>query len=271
MVLRETQRAFVYFSLHGLTVDGIIVNRVLPERDHRHLVRSVARLASQDSGRNRRIFRAGAHEARAAVHARSAGPRAPDRTGRRAVRRRRKIRPRSRAPKRRTPSRSVNSHYEVRLRLPFAVKGEVGLFKKGDELVVEIGTLRRHIGLPTSMAALTPTRATLQNKMLTVEIERRLIWTKNKPLLTCEHMAALFLQRRRAADRGASWITCGRENTREHFRNARIEMLKGMRSMLDARIEHLSQARRRRAPRSRSNSARSAQAEPAIHRQHLAR
>ena len=29
--------------------------------------------------------------------------------------------------------------------------------------------------------------------------------------------------------------------TREHFRNARIEVLKGMRSMLDARIEHLSQ------------------------------
>src|SRR6059058_3150081 len=32
MVLRETQRAFVYFSLHGLAVDGVIVNRVLPER-----------------------------------------------------------------------------------------------------------------------------------------------------------------------------------------------------------------------------------------------
>src|ERR1700682_2672554 len=30
MVLRETQRAFVYFSLHGLTGGGIIVNRVLP-------------------------------------------------------------------------------------------------------------------------------------------------------------------------------------------------------------------------------------------------
>jgi arsenite-transporting ATPase len=30
MVLRETQRAFVYFSLHGLTVDAVIVNRVLP-------------------------------------------------------------------------------------------------------------------------------------------------------------------------------------------------------------------------------------------------
>ena len=27
MVLRETQRAYVYFSLHGLTVDTIVVNR----------------------------------------------------------------------------------------------------------------------------------------------------------------------------------------------------------------------------------------------------
>src|ERR1700687_927669 len=30
MVLRETQRAFVYFSLHGLAVNSVIVNRVLP-------------------------------------------------------------------------------------------------------------------------------------------------------------------------------------------------------------------------------------------------
>src|SRR5512135_3238835 len=30
MVLRETERAFVYFSLHGLTVDAVIVNRLLP-------------------------------------------------------------------------------------------------------------------------------------------------------------------------------------------------------------------------------------------------
>jgi hypothetical protein len=35
------------------------------------------------------------------------------------------------------------------------------------------------------------------------------------------------------------------ENTRDHFRNARIEMLKGMRSMLDARIEHLAKQDRK--------------------------
>jgi len=55
--------------------------------------------------------------------------------------------------------------------LPFAAKGEVGLFKKGDELVVEVGTLRRHIGLPRSMASMTPGRARLDHKVLTVEMK----------------------------------------------------------------------------------------------------
>src|SRR5262249_62090912 len=57
--------------------------------------------------------------------------------------------------------------YEVRLRLPFATKGDIGLFKKGNELVVEIGTLRRHIGLPRSMATLVPARARLENWIVT--------------------------------------------------------------------------------------------------------
>ena len=80
-------------------------------------------------------------------------------------------RPPSAAPKRPTTSPSATAIYEVRLRLPFAARGEVGLFKKGDELVVEIGTLRRHIGLPTSMAALSPARARLENRILTVEMK----------------------------------------------------------------------------------------------------
>jgi arsenite-transporting ATPase len=65
----------------------------------------------------------------------------------------------------------VDGRYEVKVRLPFATKGEVGLFKKGDELVVEIGTLRRHIGLPRSMATLQPSKARLENQVLTVEMK----------------------------------------------------------------------------------------------------
>jgi hypothetical protein len=35
------------------------------------------------------------------------------------------------------------------------------------------------------------------------------------------------------------------ENTRDHFRNARLEVLKGMRSMLDARIADLAKHARK--------------------------
>jgi arsenite/tail-anchored protein-transporting ATPase len=170
MVLRETQRAYVYFSLHGLSVDGIIVNRVLPAevnddwfREWRASqarvleeieayfapvpVKRVALFTHEVLGRER------LEELARALYREDEDPAAVTRTE--------------------APFAFVKSdgRYEVRIKLPFAAKGEVGLFKKGDELVVEIGTLRRHVGLPTSMAGLSPGRARLENRVLTVEMK----------------------------------------------------------------------------------------------------
>ena len=170
MVLRETQRAFVYFSLHGLTVDTVVVNRVLPERvtdeffqewrisQGRILaeiesyfapvpVKRVPLFTREVLGRDR------LEELARSLYSDKEDPAAVIRTE---------------AP---YTFAKRDGHYEIRLRLPFAAKGEVGLFKKGDELVVEIGTLRRHIGLPSSMASLSPARAMLENKILTVEMK----------------------------------------------------------------------------------------------------
>jgi arsenite-transporting ATPase len=170
MVLRETQRAFVYFSLHGLTVDGIIVNRVLPtevtdaffaewrtsqgkvleEIDAYFApvpVKRVPLFTHEVLGRER------LEELAKTLYGSADDPAALTRTE---------------APYSFTKH---EGHYEIRLQLPFAMKGEVGLFKKGDELVVEIGTLRRHVGLPMSMAALSPTKAKLENRILTVEMK----------------------------------------------------------------------------------------------------
>jgi arsenite/tail-anchored protein-transporting ATPase len=169
MVLRETQRAFVYFSLHGLTVDGIIVNRVLPEaitdsffaewrESQQRVLAEIDAYFSPVPVRRVPLFThevLGAErlqELARALYADDEDPAAVTRTE---------------AP---YSFSKRDGHFEVQLQLPFAVKGEVGLFKKGDELVVQIGTLRRHIGLPTSMAALTPAHARLENKVLTVEM-----------------------------------------------------------------------------------------------------
>jgi arsenite/tail-anchored protein-transporting ATPase len=170
MVLRETQRAFVYFSLHGLTVDAVIVNRLLPrdvtdaffaewhtsqERVLEEIeeyfapvpVRRVPLFAHEVLGKER------LRELASVLYDEGEDPAAVTRT-----------------EKPYTFGKS-DGIYEIRLLLPFAVKGEVGLFKKGDELIVEIGTLRRHIGLPRSMATLLPSRARLDNRVLTVEMK----------------------------------------------------------------------------------------------------
>jgi len=170
MVLRETQRAFVYFSLHGLTVDTVIVNRVLSneiqdrwfsewlrsqDRVLREIdeyfapvpVRRVPLCAHEVLGRQR------LQDVAQMLYSPGEDPSAVTQTEK----------PYTFAKR--------DGMYEVRLQLPFATRGEVGLFKKGDELVVEIGTLRRHIGLPRFMAALMPAKAKLENRVLTVEMK----------------------------------------------------------------------------------------------------
>src|SRR5947209_15337500 len=129
MVLRETQRAFVYFSLHGLTVDGIIVNRVLPDtvtdawfREWRAsqakimeeieeyfapvAVKRVPLFTHEVLGRER------LEELSRVLYQEKEDPATVTRTE---------------AP---YTFEKRNAHYEVRVRLPFAVKGEIGLFKK---------------------------------------------------------------------------------------------------------------------------------------------
>jgi len=170
MVVRETQRAFVYFSLHGLTVDQVLVNRVLPAdvadpffKDWR---RSQAKFIEEIEAyfapvpvcavplfEHEVLGLERIRELARAMFTDRQDPAAVTRTERPYSFRKRK------------------GIYEVRLQAPFAAKGEVGLFKKGEELVVEVGTVRRHIGLPNSMAGLSPVRARLEDGMLVVELQ----------------------------------------------------------------------------------------------------
>lgn len=170
MVLRETQRAFVYFSLHGLTVDMVIVNRLFPRRiadtwfsrwlkSQQEILKEIDEYFAPVPVKRVPLFAQEIlgvqrlEELAKALYPEGEDPAAVHRVE--------------------EPYRFVkrDGAYAVLVQLPFATKEEVGVFKKGDELVIEIGTLRRHIGLPATMAALTPVRAKLENKQLTVEMK----------------------------------------------------------------------------------------------------
>jgi arsenite-transporting ATPase len=169
MVLRETQRAFVYFSLHGLTVDRIVVNRVFPAEIHDEFFtawrdRQNEVLAEIDTYfapvpvsrvplfRTEVLGLQRLTELAQVLYAPEEDPAAVTST--------------------QSPYSFVRTGetWQIRLHMPFAGKGEIGLFKKDDELVVEIGTLRRHIGLPTTMTHLTPAGARLEGAMLVIEM-----------------------------------------------------------------------------------------------------
>lgn len=58
-------------------------------------------------------------------------------------------------------------HYEIAL--PFVDKTQFNLLKKGDELIVEVGNVRRDILLPRALAHLQPAGAKLEKGKLTVK------------------------------------------------------------------------------------------------------
>lgn len=170
MVVRETQRAFVYFAMHGLTVDQVLVNRVLPDEVHDAFFREWRQ--SQD------IFLKEVEAYFAPVPMRRVPLFRHEVLGLERIRElAREVYPGNQDPAEVTRTerpytfRKRNGVYEVRLHAPFAAKGEVGLFKKGEELVVEVGNVRRHIGLPNSMTGLAPARAQLEEGMLVVELK----------------------------------------------------------------------------------------------------
>jgi len=169
MVVRETQRAFVYFSLYGLTVDRIIVNRVLPDEVHDPFFADSRNSQRRILGEIEAYFSPVPVSTVPLLNHEVVGPEGLLEFSAR-------LYPDDRDPAAVTRTQRPYSfvkcedHHEVHLHMPFAEKGEIGLFKKGDELVVEIGTLRRHVGLPSSMSALTPVKAKLNESVLVVEM-----------------------------------------------------------------------------------------------------
>jgi len=169
MVLRETQRAFVYFLLHGLSVDRIVVNRVLPDEVAGSFLAGLRETQQQILGEMHAYFAPvpvcrvpmfqeevigmeRLEQLADVLQAIDPDPCAVTHEERPYAFERR------------------DGVHQVRVAMPFASKEEVGLFKKGDELVIEIGVLRRHVGLPRSIAALQPRRATFEGTTLVVEL-----------------------------------------------------------------------------------------------------
>jgi len=66
--------------------------------------------------------------------------------------------------------RKVNDRYEIRLRLPFVSSRDVDLYKKDEDLIVRLGSFKRHISLPQRMMRCEPLGARVKNGELIIEL-----------------------------------------------------------------------------------------------------
>src|SRR5512140_2131446 len=170
IVIKETQRAFMYFGLYGFTVDAVIVNRLLPDGVHDPFFdkwRTTQSLFLEEAHRyfdpvplftlplrDDQVLGA---EALAALGAELWAGRDPAATFR------------SDAPYRYAKQ---NGRYVLTLDLPFVAKEDVDLAVSSGDLVVRIGNVRHHVPIPRTRAGFTPSGAKVEDGKLTVRFAR---------------------------------------------------------------------------------------------------
>ena len=173
IVLRETQRAFMYFGLYGFTVDAVIVNRLLPEGLADPFFAKWRTTQARFLAEAKRYFdpvpiwavplkddqvvgAAGLAELGARLFA-GLDPSASFRT---------------------TPPyrfQKKPGHYLLTLDLPFVEKEDVELAVASGDLIVTIGNFRHHVPIPRTLSGLVPTKAKVEAGRLTVRFERALV------------------------------------------------------------------------------------------------
>ena len=170
VVLKETQRAFTYFCLYGLTIDAVIVNRILPPE-----VRDDFFTAWKDTQEK---WITSVEEFFAPVPVLRIPLFADEVLGVERLRRLGKALYKDQDPAKyfydEAPYRfrKVNGNYELHLRLPFVSGQDIDLYKKMDELIIRVGGIKRFVALPPRIAHCEPLGARMQDGKLVVVLGR---------------------------------------------------------------------------------------------------
>jgi arsenite-transporting ATPase len=171
VVLKETQRAFTYFCLYGLTVDAVIINRILPTEVHdkffnawkdtqERCIQSVEEFFSPVPVWRLPLFQdevLGIERLQRLGKALYGNQDAAKRFF-------------TEAPYR---FQKVDGNYQLHLRLPFVSGEDINLHKKLDELIIRVGSVKRHVALPQRMRHCEPLSARVKNGELIVVLGRK--------------------------------------------------------------------------------------------------
>jgi arsenite-transporting ATPase len=167
MVIKESQRALTYLSMYGMTVDTVIVNKILPtDQDSGYLNhwKTIQQRYLQDVQHSFeplpiRHVPYYPEEVVGLAKLRTMGNDIYGDCDPTAV------------LYRQAPLDITKLHdgsYRVKIKLPFADVSQLDLYQNGDELVIQIGDFRRIMTLPTSLAGQEAGQAEMEGDWLIV-------------------------------------------------------------------------------------------------------
>jgi arsenite/tail-anchored protein-transporting ATPase len=167
MVIKESQRALTYLSMYGMTVDTVVVNKILPvNQDSGYLnhwkdvqQRYLQEVEHSFNPLPIRHVPYYAEEVVGLEKLRAMGADVYGDTDPTAVLY-------TQAPM--DLAKLPDGTYRVKIKLPFADVSQLDLFQNGDELVIQIGDFRRIITLPTSLAGQEAGQAEMEGDWLIV-------------------------------------------------------------------------------------------------------
>ena len=166
MVIKETQRAFMYFSLYGLTVDSVIINRILPSDVGGSFFESWKKTQSQYIEQAERYFTNVPIWKAYLFNDQVLGLDGLKKLGNQLYS---EVDPIAFYQNEKAYEFSKDGdQYKISLLLPFIEKDEIQLAKSNDEVVVQIGGFRQHIPLPRSLTDKQPSGARLVENRLVI-------------------------------------------------------------------------------------------------------
>jgi len=166
MVVRETQRAFMYFCLYGIVVDAIIVNRLFPPCVQDAYFKEWIVTQQRSLEQIRSIFdpipihtvNILQDEVIGTQRLAEMGSMLYGETDPSAVLHQDSV----------YQIEQGNGDMTLKIKLPFVTKEYVDLTKEEGNLVVRIGSFKRHIYLPRTLWARKPAKAGLKDDILTI-------------------------------------------------------------------------------------------------------
>ena len=166
IVMKETQRSFMYFCLYGMHVDSIFINRIMPDDGFSRYFKTWREVQSRYIDSMEDYFSPIAIKKINLQSHEVVGINDLERFGKEIYGKKnplavsKVIKPFS--------FKKIKDKYKLSIVLPFVDKKDIDLSKSGDELIVRIGSFKRFIPLPRYCKNMSVSNAKLKDKELTI-------------------------------------------------------------------------------------------------------